>query len=1043
MSAHPVLLPAVVDGVPDQVVAVGSLRREQPELRTLLGAAGELFTRGVDITWDSVLPQVEAAAGLPAYAFQRRHYWLPGATRTGDVTAYGLDGADHPLLGALVDLPETDGVVFTSRIGPATHPWLADHLVHGAAVVPAAALIDLAVRAGDHVGLPTVAALTVHSPLVLPERGALRLRVSVGAPAQDGTRPIAVHSAGDQPTADGPGADWRRHVTGTLAPAAVPRTGGTGDEPWPPAGAQPMDVGTWHALLAGHGVEYGPAFQSLDAAWRHGGELFGHVGLDEQQLADHDRFGLHPALLEPAMRLAAPQDADGAPLPGTVRDVALHATAATALRVRLTPASDGTGAWTLLATDDAGNPVLTAGAVETRTVTPADLGRSAAGSGAVLLRVDWTELPDIAVPAGTAGPDGPEGHLRDAAALRALAAEVAAGARRPARLVAAAGGGTPLAATAEVLDLLQTWLAAPEFDDTPLVVVTHGATDSGDHDDHGDAGGSGGSGDSGGSGGSVDLAGAAVWGLVRAAQAENPGRITLLDLPAGQDGLPTDAALVTVLAADEPQVALRGETVRVPRLSRVAAGEPAETEPEAEGRTEAAPVFDPDGVVLVTGGTGSLGSLVARHLATVHGVRHLLLVGRQGPAAPGASELTAQLAESGTTVTVVAADVADADAVRALLTGLPDGRRLTGVVHTAGVLDDGVTGELTADRIATVFRPKVDALAHLDALTRELHPDLDVFAVFSSAAGVFGPAGQGNYAAANAVLDAVAATRRADGLPGLSLAWGLWQQDSGMTGTLTARDHSRIGRNGVLPLSPADGLALFDRALRSAPALVVPITLDLATARARAVADGGRVPPLLRGLLPGVRRRATATAEPAAATLAAQLADRPAEEQDRLLLDIVLTHVAVVLGHTGGDAIGAEQAFRDSGFDSLTAVELRNRLRDATGAALPSTAVFDHPTPLALARQLRVLLVGADDAQVSVSERALSQIEGLERLLTADEAEVDGVERLGLTTRLQELLARLTGGGAEDATGEAPDDDLDEASDQEMFRILGDEFGIQ
>ncbi len=394
--------------------------------------------------------------------------------------------------------------------------------------------------------------------------------------------------------------------------------------------------------------------------------------------------------------------------------------------------------------------------------------------------------------------------------------------------------------------------------------------------------------------------------------------------------------LAAVLASAEPQIAVRGTTMSVPRLA------------PATGTVTVPRLFDPDGVVVVSGG-GVLGGLVARHLVVVHGVRRLVVASRRGGAAAGAGVLAGELGGLGAEVRVVACDVSVRGEVAGLL-GLAAGwGRLSGVVHTAGVLDDGVVGGLTAGRLAAVFGPKVDAVGYLDELTRGV--DLDVFVVFSSAAGVFGSAGQGNYAAANGFLDGLMAVRRGAGLPGLSLAWGLWEAASGMTGHLGGAEQARLGRGGVLALGSGEGLGLFDAALASGQALAVPVKLDLRVLRAGAAA-GGVVPHVLRGLVQPGRQQARAGAG-AGGGLAARLAGLGPGEQEALLADLVRAQAAIVLGHAGPEGVRMDAAFRDAGFDSLTSVELRNRLREATSLSLPATLVFDYPTPLALARYLR------------------------------------------------------------------------------------------
>jgi thioesterase domain-containing protein/NAD(P)-dependent dehydrogenase (short-subunit alcohol dehydrogenase family)/acyl carrier protein len=360
--------------------------------------------------------------------------------------------------------------------------------------------------------------------------------------------------------------------------------------------------------------------------------------------------------------------------------------------------------------------------------------------------------------------------------------------------------------------------------------------------------------------------------------------------------------------------------------------------------------------VLITGATGALGGLVARHLVTEHGVRHLLLTSRRGAQAEGAAELGAELAGLGAQVTWAACDAADREALAGVLEAIPAGHPLNAVVHTAGVLDDGLIPSLTGDRIDTVFRPKVDAAANLHELTRDL--DLTAFVLFSSAAGTFGTPGQGNYAAANAFLDALAERRRAEGLPAVSLAWGLWAQRSAMTGELADADVRRMARGGLLPLPTERGLALFDAACgQGEDAVLVPVNLDT-----RQLQAADALPGLFRGLVRGAARRAARsgqTTQPEAGTLLRRLAGLGEAEQETVLLELVREQVAVVLGYASPDEVSAEREFLELGVDSLTAVELRNRLGAATGLRLPPTLLFDHPTPTLTAQRLRSELAGA------------------------------------------------------------------------------------
>ncbi|MEU7751228.1 type I polyketide synthase [Micromonospora sp. NPDC049171] len=414
--------------------------------------------------------------------------------------------------------------------------------------------------------------------------------------------------------------------------------------------------------------------------------------------------------------------------------------------------------------------------------------------------------------------------------------------------------------------------------------------------------------------------------------------------------------------------------------------------------------WDPAGTVLITGGTGTLGAALARHLVTTRGMRNLLLAGRRGLRAPGAADLRAELEAAGAEVTVAACDVSDRDQVKQLLAG----RRVTAVVHAAGVTDDAVLGSLTPEQVDRVLRAKVDAAWHLHELTAG--HDLADFVMYSSIGGVFGGAGQGNYAAANSYLDALAAHRHEQGLPATSLAWGLWAEESGMTARLGSSDRVRADRSGVRPMPTAQGLALFDAALRLGEPLAVPVDLDLASLQARA-RDVTSVPGLFRSLIRvSARRTAGAAGATDAQELQRRLAAASGDERRRLVLELVREQAAAVLGFTDTAAIPAGRPFRDVGFDSLTGVELRNRLNTATGLRLPATAVFDHPTPTELTDHLITHLDPADAAPAGIEQ---SEIEFRRALADIPLSALRDAGVLG-------ALRRLT--GFDDSTAEAEAD---------------------
>ncbi|ALG09888.1 acyl transferase domain-containing protein [Kibdelosporangium phytohabitans] len=484
----------------------------------------------------------------------------------------------------------------------------------------------------------------------------------------------------------------------------------------------------------------------------------------------------------------------------------------------------------------------------------------------------------------------------------------------------------------------QEWVARPA--DTRLVVVTR----------------------------TGDLAGAGVRGLIRSAQSEHPGRFALVETDSSD--IPAEA-----LRSTEPELVVRDGKLFVPRLVKASGGEKVTL----------------DGTVLITGGTGTLGTLVARHLASNHDVRRLVLVSRSGGTPPGLD----------CEVDVVACDVSDRSAVAQLLTSIDD---LRAVVHTAGVVDDGVLESLTPRQLDRVLRPKVVAATHLDELTRDR--DLAAFVLFSSAAGVLGTSGQANYAAANVCLDALAVRRRSHGLPATSLAWGFWDQRTGLTEHLDDTDVHRLARLGLSPLSTEAGLALFDMALGVDEPVLVPLGLDPARLAT------GDVAPALRSLAPKRPIRRTER----------RLADVPEPDRPEAALRLVRTEAAAVLGHADPARVRAGRPFRDLGFDSLTAVELRNRLSDVTGLRLPATVVFDHPTPVELADRL-VAGLRPDGTPPVLAE--LDRLEAsMAGELTADVREV-----------VLRRLAVLVGAPQPQAA------DLADASDDELFDIIHNEFG--
>ncbi|MCM4084143.1 SDR family NAD(P)-dependent oxidoreductase [Actinoplanes sp. TRM88002] len=916
----------VLEVGPDTVLAAlipdaeAVLRRGRGEVETLLTAVARLYAAGQDVDWAATFgPGPAPVLDVPTYPFQRQRLWIDVIDPAADLPGAGLREAAHPMLGAAVTLPDSDALLFTGRLAKASPGWLAEHTVFDTVVVPGAALLDLALAAGEEAGVPVVDELLLQTPLALPPTGGIALRVTVGAPDVDGRRPVAVYSQADG--AD----DWIVHATGVLAPET-----GT-PVAVPSVQAEPVDLDGLYEGLADAGLRYGPVFQGLTGAARHDDEVVADVRLEG---ADPDGYGVHPALLDAALHaIGATGLFDGTVrLPFAINGARRHTPGGARLRVHLTRV--GEAAVRLIALDEAGRPVLTVEELTFRPVTAGQVGSPVAAR--LLYGVDWVPqeasgfAPDAVIALGDPAPAG--GTV----------------------LVDASAAGTAFDRSVALLALLQ------KFEGDRLVVRAPLA----------------------------DPDGAALWGLVRTAQSEHPDKFFLLDDFDSDTVLNPERAGGGWLAPEGqhvyelPQVKIRDGKTLVPRLARV--------------RSEGTPDFG-DGTVVVTGATGTLGGLIARHLVETHGVRKLLLLSRSG----GTLDIEG--------ATAVACDLSDPAAVNDALAG----KEITAVIHAAGVLDDGVLDSLTPERLATVFRAKVDAARNLAAATREQR--LSAFVLLSSASGIFGNAGQGNYAAANAFLDSYAEELRSQGVPATSLAWGLW--DAGMGSTLAESDRARLTRTGFGALTPAEGLAAFDAALATGRPLVVPMALNLAAMRAH-----GEVPDLLRGLVVVTKK--------AAPTLGDDLAKLSPADREKALLELIRARTAAILGYASPREVDPARGFLELGFDSLTAVELRNRLSAESGLRLTATLLFDHPSPVVLAKHLVDALQPAVDRR-DPADSVYDGIAGLEALLRA--AALDDERRAAVGQRLRALAAAW-------AAPTAGSDDLESATADEIFDLL-DELG--
>ncbi len=913
-----------------------ALRDGRPEPETLLTALAEIHVSGAEVDWAALFAGAAAKrVPLPTYAFQRRRYWLEVVPEAGDLTAAGQAPADHPLLSAVVALPGDQGRVLTGRISAETHPWLRDRSVLDAVVLPGAVFLELLLRAAAEVGCDLVEELASEAPLVLPERGALQLQLTVGGPDDDGRRSVAVYARTDeQAAAAGDDGGWTRHAVGIVgrceeaaaAPAAL------ADLTWPPEGSVPEHVDSFYDELGALGIECGPAFQGVRALWRRGEELFAELELAEEQARDGARFGVHPLLLDAAFQLPLPgaarsSDSPGPRLAESWRRVRVHASGATSLRVRVAPAAGG---FAVDAVDAVGAPVLAVAETAVRPVDAERLERARRGPGDGLLRLDWIPLARGSVaaagdlPAGRwavvgdagAAPDALAAGDAPAPAYADLAALLDGGLDQPLDGVIVAldsraadgegDGGRAARVAGDALRTLQAFVSDQRLAEARLVVLTREAVAAVPGE------------------GVADLAAAAAWGLLRVAQSEHPDRFSLLDADGSEATALTLPAAVVAAIAGEPQVAVRDGALLVPRLARV----------DRSALADAAPL-DPDGTVLVTGCGDGLGVLAARGVLAESGAQRLLLVGGAEDALDGAAELLGELRASGREVRAETCDLTDREQLATLLASIPDEHPLTAVIHAPVALGDGVLESLDGDRLAAAVAPVVGGALHLHELTRDL--SLSRFVLFSGAAATVGHPGRASHAVAGAFLDALAAARVAGGLPATALAWGPWAVSDA-----EASRPAAAALLGLAPLAQADALDLLGSGL-AFDAVVLPVRLDRVALRA--AAREGALPAVLRGLAPVSTRRADGSA-------AGRLAMLPADERAAAVRDLVRSEVAVVLGHETADALDLQLAFKDLGFDSLTSVELRNRLERASGLKLAATLVFDYPTPEAVAGHL-------------------------------------------------------------------------------------------
>jgi acyl transferase domain-containing protein/thioesterase domain-containing protein/short-subunit dehydrogenase/acyl carrier protein len=889
-----------------RAVLIPTLREGQCEPDALLGSLCKAHAQGVEVRLEAVLGKGGCLVELPTYAFQRRRYWLEGSSGPGNIQSLGLETTEHPLLSAKLRLPGDRGWLFTGRLSLQSHPWLADHVIVDSVLLPGTGFLELALAAGAEFGYQTLEELALEQPLLLTEQGAVQIQLTLSEPDVQDNRTINIYSRTAQGDELEGQPEWICHASGVLTRGSAPADArALARESWPPRGADPVEVTDLYERLAETGLSYGPAFQGLQAAWRRDGELFAEVTLEAGQQDQASHFYAHPALFDAALHtsfLLAEVHQPQPTLPFAFSGVRLGQSGAPNWRVRVTPTDND--AVLLRATDEQGTMTVSVDALITRTLDPSKLGACARDRGS-LFALKWIQTNALATgeltifeiqasPADLQGLESVPDLLLCRISADAGDAALAHGAHR---------------LTNQALELVRTFLADERLTGATLCLLTERAVATKE-------------------GEAPSMVQAPIWGLIRSTQSEHPGRLVLLDTDASKA---SEQAIVGALATEEPQLAIREGEVLVPRFARVS------NSPEQVQRP-----LDPNQTVLITGGTGTLGSRLACHLAETHGSCHLLLTRPQGSNAEYSKELKADLEARGAEARIVACDVSQRQELEALIETIPQVHPLGMVIHAEGVLDDGAISSLDGEHLQAVMVPRVEAAINLHELTQCLK--LSEFLVFSSAAATLGSPGQPTLSAANAFLDALIENRHANGMPATSLAWGRLEEANGTIDDVGDADKERMG---ATALSPERGLELFDQARAQTAPVVVATLLD--TAALRAQARVGMLPALFAELVHLPARRSLQDV----GAFARRLAETPEQNRESVVLELLQSHVAAVLGHASGGDIEPTRTFSELGFDSLSAIELRNRLANATGLRLRAAAVFSYTTPADLAKHLQ------------------------------------------------------------------------------------------
>ncbi|MFP1909064.1 type I polyketide synthase [Lonsdalea quercina] len=938
------------------IVWVASLRKDRDESRPFFAALAQLYAQGQPLDWTKLLPPAPPAA-LPTYPFQQRRYWLQAPERRPTFDG-GLFTVNHPFLHAGISLANQQGWIFTGQLDAAKQPWLLEHVVGDVAAVAGTVTAELMLFIGELIGCQRMDELSLHTILPLEKPAPAHIQLRIGEQDTSGSRQAEAYFYIPDPTQPAELTPvWQRYATCHLVPdnTATPEWPDLHSPNWPPSNAEPVDFSPLYEQLAEKGVVLGESFQQLTHVWEYNDNLYVEATLPPIQGEQGEDFILHPTILDAGMQAALIEklnvetDNNQPRLLFFLSGLRTYAKNVHRLRGHLvrkpsTSSASGYREYSLRLADDTGNAVAV---VDSMVLKSSSAQQTHSAVRPAFYRLLWREVEPIASPTSIkplwmTQQDSLQPCLSDITKENAslivytdIDHALACFAPEPEHVAMfivpnADNSDTYIDhhPTRHVLSALQTWLNDARTTNTPLIVVTQNAVATREDE-------------------SVpNLAQSPIWGLVRTAQLEYPGRFFLLDI---DDIENASWSLISTAIHALPhtlQLALRAGRIFAPRLVKAAGDGDLSAHNDTDQQEKLCRNLKPEGTVLITGGTGALGRAAARHLVECHGVRHLLLVSRRGIEAPGADALREELAELGAQATFIACNVADPQAVESLLNAIPKAHPLTAIIHTAGTVDTSSLDSMTAEQVDSVLQSKAVSAWNLHQLS--LNYDLSAFVLYSSAVSILPQKAQGNYAAANAFLDALAHYRRHLGLPATAMAWGMWAERSEMGEQLGSDDIQRIIDTGQNPLSRTQGLAFLDtvvgtEVVEHAP-LLIPARLNLEALRDQ------HAPSLLTEVLP---RRSASQSTPAPAL---QLAEMPEKERLPYLLNVIIQSAGEVLNHPEPKSIRSNEEFISLGFDSLTSVEMGSRLSLALGVRLPATAIFEHSTPQALAQFLLSLV---------------------------------------------------------------------------------------